>query len=99
MATQRDKWHTATERGVKKWEAEKNAKEQAEYEQKKARIGVKCPHCLAKNEKGLKSHFGQKHNMWKTRVVIMMQMMIDHRAAAVAAQRANIPVDIVGKIV
>ena len=48
---------------MKKWEAEKNAKEQAEYEQKKAGIGVKCPHCpfIAKNEKGLKSHFGQKH--------------------------------------
>ena len=59
LATQRDKWHAATEAGVKKWEAEKNAKEQAEYEQKKAGVGVKCPH--PKNEKGLKSRFGQKH--------------------------------------
>ena len=63
LAGQRDKWHAATERGVKAWEAEKNAKEQADYEQKKAGIGVKCPHCpyIAKNEKGLKLHFGHKH--------------------------------------
>jgi len=67
LATQRDKWHSTTEEGVKKWEAEKNAKAQMEYEQKKAGIGVKCPHCrfIAKNEKGLKSHFGQKHKYVK----------------------------------
>ena len=48
LAGQRDKWHAATERGVKAWEAG---------------IGVKCPHCpyIAKNEKGLKLHFGHKH--------------------------------------
>lgn len=46
-------------------EAARNAKEQADYEQKKAGIGVKCTFhgCgfVAKNEKGLKSHWGQKH--------------------------------------
>ena len=60
-----DKWHAATERGVKKWERAKNAKEKEEYEQKKAGSGVKCTFrgCsfIAKNEKGLKSHWSQKH--------------------------------------
>ena len=65
VAQHRDKWHAATEGGVKKWEKEKNAKEKEEYEQKKAGIGVKCTFrgCgfIAKNEKGLKSHWSQKH--------------------------------------
>ena len=66
VAQQRDKWHSATKEAGTKWEKEKNAQEQAAYEQKKAGIGVKCPHCefVAKNEKGLKSHVGQKHPKW-----------------------------------
>ena len=46
---------------------EKNAKEEADYGQKKAGVGVKCPHCdfIAKNEKGLRSHLGQKHPKWQ----------------------------------
>ena len=65
LAQQRDKWHAATEGGVKKWERAKNAKEKEEYEQKKAGSGVKCTFrgCsfIAKNEKGLKSHWSQMH--------------------------------------
>ena len=65
LAQQRDKWHATTEGGVKKWEKVKNAKEKEEYEQKKAGSGVKCTFrgCTftAKNEKGLKSHWSQKH--------------------------------------
>ena len=65
LAQQRDKWHSTTEGAVRKWEAEKNAKEKEGYEQKKAGSGVKCSFrgCgfIAKNEKGLKSHWGQKH--------------------------------------
>ncbi len=40
LACQRDKWHSATKEAVSKWEKEKNAKEQTDYEQKKAGIGV-----------------------------------------------------------
>ena len=63
LAHQRDKWHSTTRAGVRKWEEEKNAKEQKEYQQKKAGVGVKCPRCgqVLKNEKGLRSHMGQKH--------------------------------------
>ena len=63
LACQRDKWHAATRDAVSKWEKAKNLKEQTDYEQKKAGVGVKCPRCdfVAKNERGLKSHFGQKH--------------------------------------
>ena len=65
LAQQRDKWHAATEGGVKKWERAKNAKEKEEYAQKKAGSGVKCTFrgCsfIAKDEKGLKSHWSQKH--------------------------------------
>ena len=66
VTQQRDKWHSATKEAGTKWEKEKNTQEQAAYEQKKAGIGVKCPHCefVAKNEKGLKSHVGQKHPKW-----------------------------------
>jgi len=67
LAQQRDKWHAATRKAVASWERGKNAKEQADYEQRKAGIGVKCPQCdfVAKNEKGLKSHVGQKHPKWE----------------------------------
>ena len=60
---QRDKWHAATERAISKWEGERNAKEKEAYEQKKTGVKVKCPHCpyLAKNEHGLKLHFGHMH--------------------------------------
>ena len=65
LARQRDKWHAATQEAVKKWEAEKNANEQKTYEDKKAGNGIKCTFrgCpfVAKNEKGLKSHWSQKH--------------------------------------
>ena len=63
----RDKWHGATREAVIRWEREKNVKEATDYEQKKAGVGVKCPHCdfIAKNEKGLKSHLGQKHPKWQ----------------------------------
>ena len=67
LTQQRDKWHSVTNEAVSKWEKEKNVKEEADYAQKKAGIGVKCPHCdfIAKNEKGLKSHVGQKHPKWQ----------------------------------
>jgi len=63
LVQQRDKWHSATQGAVKKWESEKNAKEKADYEEKKSGVKVKCPHCpyLAKNAHGLKLHFGHKH--------------------------------------
>ena len=63
LAQQRDEWHSATEKANSKWEAERNAKEKETYEQKKTGIKVKCPHCpyLAKNERGLKLHFGHMH--------------------------------------
>ena len=63
LAQQRDKWHLATERAISKWEGGKNAKEKEAYEQKKTGVKVKCPHCpyLAKNEHGLKLHFGHMH--------------------------------------
>ena len=65
LAQQRDKWLTASEGGEKKWERAKNAKEKEEEEQKKAGSGVKCTFTgcsfIAKNEKGLKSHWSQKH--------------------------------------
>ena len=63
LAQQRDKWHSATEKANSKWEAERNGKEKETYEQKKTGIKVKCPHCpyLAKNERGLKLHFGHMH--------------------------------------
>ena len=66
LTQQRDKWHSMTREAVTKGEKEKNAKEEADYVQKKAGIGVKCPHCGVplKNEKGLKSHIGQKHPKW-----------------------------------
>ena len=67
VARQRDKWHSATREAGTKWENEKNAQEQAAYEQKKAGVGVQCPHCefVAKNERGLRSHLGQKHPKWQ----------------------------------
>jgi uncharacterized C2H2 Zn-finger protein len=67
VTQQRDEWPAKTKEAVIKWEREKNVKEEADYEQKKAGVGVKCPRCdfIAKNEKGLKSHIGQKHPKWQ----------------------------------
>lgn len=63
LAQQRDKWHAATEKAISKWEAERNEKEKEAYEEKKSGAKIKCPYCpyMAKNEKGLKLHFGHKH--------------------------------------
>ena len=67
LAHQRDKWHSATKETVDKWEKAKNNKAEEDYKQKKAGEGVKCPHCshVAKNDKGLRSHVGQKHPKWQ----------------------------------
>lgn len=63
LTQQRDKWHSATERAISKWEGERNAKEKEAYEQKKAGPKLKCRYCqyLAKDERGLKLHFGHMH--------------------------------------
>ena len=83
LVQQRDKWHSATPGAVKKWESEKNAKEKADYEEKKSGVKVKCPYCpyLAKNAHRLKLHFGHKHNLW--RISLSMTMM-KHREAPAA---------------